>query len=98
MELAGTRTVAGLIADLPCVPSFDSIVYIDVLEHIKDDSAEIAAATARLRSNGTLVVLSPAHAWLFSAFDAAVGHYRRYAPGDCARSPARSSNLSVCDS
>src|SRR5882757_8984040 len=40
-ELAATRIVAGQITDLPCAPSFDSIVYIDVLEHIKDDSAEI---------------------------------------------------------
>ena len=79
-EFAGTSAIAGLITDLPCVPSFDSIVYIDVLEHIKDDAAEVAAATARLRPNGTLVVLSPAHAWLFSAFDAAIGHYRRYSP------------------
>ena len=77
---AGTSAVAGLITDLPSTPSFDSIVYIDVLEHIKDDLAEIAAATARLRPNGTLVVLSPAHSWLFSAFDAAIGHYRRYSP------------------
>jgi hypothetical protein len=81
-ELAATRVVAGLITDLPCGPIFDSIVYIDVLEHIEDDSAEIAAATARLRPNGTLIVLSPAHAWLFSAFDTAIGHHRRYAPGD----------------
>jgi len=81
-QLAGTRTVAGLIADLPCIASFDSIIYIDVLEHIKDDTAEIAAATARLHPNGTLVVLSPAHAWLFSAFDTAIGHYRRYSPRD----------------
>jgi SAM-dependent methyltransferase len=75
---AGTHTVVGVIGDLPNVPSFESIVYIDVLEHIKDDYAEIAAAAARLRPNGTLIVLGPAHDWLFSAFDAAVGHYRRY--------------------
>jgi SAM-dependent methyltransferase len=80
-EFAGTSTIVGVITDLPCTPSFDSIVYIDVLEHIKDDAAEIAAATARLRLTGTLVVLSPAHFWLFSAFDEAVGHYRRYSPG-----------------
>jgi SAM-dependent methyltransferase len=75
---AGTRTVNGLISDLPNIPAFDSIIYIDVLEHIEDDFAEVAAATARLRSNGTLIVLSPAHSWLTSEFDAAVGHYRRY--------------------
>ena len=75
---AGTHTIVGVIGDLPDVPSFDSIVYIDVLEHIKDDCAEIAAATARLRPNGTIIILGPAHDWLFSDFDAAVGHYRRY--------------------
>ena len=81
-KLAGTRTVAGLISDLPRAPSFDSIVYIDVLEHIEDDFSEIAEASARLRPNGTLIVLSPAHQWLFNAFDAAIGHYRRYASKD----------------
>lgn len=81
MPSAGTRTVAGVITDLPQEPSFDSIVYIDVLEHIADDAAEVAAATARLRPNGTLIVLGPAHSWLFSPFDAAIGHHRRYSPG-----------------
>lgn len=80
MERAGTRTIVGSLTDLPCAPSFDSIIYVDVLEHIKDDSAEIAAATARLFPNGTLIVLAPAHGWLFSAFDRAIGHYRRYSP------------------
>jgi 2-polyprenyl-3-methyl-5-hydroxy-6-metoxy-1,4-benzoquinol methylase len=77
-ELGATRVIAGTIADLPREPSFDSIVYIDVLEHIEDDAAEIAAGAARLRPGGTLIVLSPAHAWLYSPFDAAIGHYRRY--------------------
>jgi SAM-dependent methyltransferase len=76
--IAATGIVIGRITDLPRVQCFDSIVYIDVLEHIKEDSAEIEAATARLAPNGTLVVLAPAHAWLFSPFDSAIGHYRRY--------------------
>lgn len=79
---AGTHTVSGVISDLPRTPSFDSIIYIDVLEHIEDDSSEIAEASLRLRPKGTLIVLSPAHPWLFSAFDAAIGHYRRYASKD----------------
>jgi hypothetical protein len=53
-------------------------MYIDVLEHIEDDAGEIAAAAARLRLGGHLIVLSPAHPWLFSPFDAAIGHWRRY--------------------
>lgn len=57
---------------------FDSILYIDVLEHIEADGDEMAAAADLLRPQGHLIVLSPAHQFLFSEFDAAIGHYRRY--------------------
>ena len=57
---------------------FDTIVYIDVLEHIEHDREELNAAAILLRAGGRLIVLSPAHQWLFSAFDAAIGHHRRY--------------------
>ena len=72
------RVVVGTVADLPGTPAFDAIIYIDVLEHIGDDRAELARAAARLRPHGALVVLSPAHQFLFSAFDARIGHLRRY--------------------
>jgi SAM-dependent methyltransferase len=58
--------------------SFDTIVYIDVLEHIEDDRGELDRAAQLLRPGGHLVVLAPAHNALFSAFDAAIGHFRRY--------------------
>jgi SAM-dependent methyltransferase len=70
------RKTTGTIADLP--GSFDTIVYIDVLEHIEDDAAEMARAAARLSPGGHLIVLAPAHAFLYAPFDAAVGHFRRY--------------------
>jgi 2-polyprenyl-3-methyl-5-hydroxy-6-metoxy-1,4-benzoquinol methylase len=57
---------------------FDTIVYIDVLEHIKRDGEELNRAALYLRPRGHLIVLSPAHQCLFSPFDAAIGHYRRY--------------------
>jgi 2-polyprenyl-3-methyl-5-hydroxy-6-metoxy-1,4-benzoquinol methylase len=40
---------------------FDTIVYIDVLEHKEDDREELERATLHLRSKGHLIVLSPAH-------------------------------------
>ncbi len=67
-------TLASLDASL----RFDTILYIDVLEHIPDDRAEVLIASQRLNPGGRLVVLAPAHAWLFSPFDRAIGHYRRY--------------------
>jgi hypothetical protein len=57
---------------------FDTIVYIDVLEHIEDDREELERATSHLRSKGHLIVLSPAHQCLFTPFDTAIGHFRRY--------------------
>ena len=57
---------------------FDAILYIDVIEHIENDKAEIATAIELLNSGGHLIVLSPAHNFLRSRFDKAIGHYRRY--------------------
>jgi SAM-dependent methyltransferase len=57
---------------------FDTIIYIDVLEHIEHDREELQRATTHLRSGGHLIILSPAHQCLFSRFDAAIGHFRRY--------------------
>ena len=57
---------------------FDSIIYIDVLEHIEHDREELRRAASHLRPGGYIIVLSPAHQRLFTPFDAAVGHFRRY--------------------
>ena len=59
---------------------FDTILYLDVLEHVRDDRDELARAAALLNPGGSLVVLAPAHDSLFTPFDRAVGHFRRY---DC---------------
>ena len=57
---------------------FDLVLMLDVLEHIEDDAAEMARAAEWLRPGGHVVALSPAHQWLFTPFDRAIGHYRRY--------------------
>ena len=57
---------------------FNTIIYLNVLEHIKEDTEEINCALEKINSNGYLVLLVPAHNKLYSKFDEAVGHYRRY--------------------
>ncbi len=57
---------------------FDTIIYVDVLEHIEKDQEEFIEASKHLESQGHLIVLSPAFSFLFSPFDRAIGHYRRY--------------------
>ena len=75
---AHCRVVTGTLADLYDADEFDAILYIDVLEHIEDDRIELARAAARLARGGHLVVLAPAHRFLFTAFDREIGHFRRY--------------------
>jgi SAM-dependent methyltransferase len=72
------EVLTGTLADLAAVPAFDAILYLDVLEHIEDDRREVARAASLLRPGGVLVVLAPAWPWLFSEFDHAIGHHRRY--------------------
>lgn len=57
---------------------FDTIIYIDVIEHIAEDKKELTTAASLLKKGGSLIVLSPAHNSLMSKFDKAIGHYRRY--------------------
>lgn len=57
---------------------YDTIVYINVMEHIKDDVAEMKMAFDALNSGGKLLVFVPANPFLYSENDRKVGHYRRY--------------------
>ena len=68
----------GTVSELQENDLFDTILYIDVLEHIEDDAGELRRAAARLLPQGRIIVLAPAWPFLYSAFDAAVGHHRRY--------------------
>lgn len=75
-ECCAVRT--GTLGDLNPTELYDTIIYVDVLEHIQDDQAEVKIATQHLKNGGNLIVLAPAHQQLFTPFDQAIGHYRRY--------------------
>ena len=57
---------------------YDLILYLHVLEHIKNDKLEIKYATKILKKNGKIIILTPAHMHIYSNLDRLVGHYRRY--------------------
>lgn len=75
---ASCELVHGTLMTLPVDERFDSIIYIDVLEHIEDDREEFSRAYGRLRPGGHLLFLCPAHNFLYSPFDKEIGHFRRY--------------------
>jgi SAM-dependent methyltransferase len=79
-RLAGTRVevVEETAEQLPPGEPFDSVICFNVLEHVPEDGAALAAFRERLRPGGRLLLLVPAHERLYGAYDRAVGHERRY--------------------
>lgn len=57
---------------------FDTVIMINVLEHIKDDQDTIRAAYRALSPGGACIVFVPALSWLYGPLDRSVGHFRRY--------------------
>lgn len=68
----------GTLKDISPEKLFNAIIYIDVIEHIEDDKAELELASSYLADNGVLMIIVPAHPCLYSPFDKAIGHLRRY--------------------
>ena len=56
----------------------DSILYVNVLEHVENDEAELADAHSLLNSGGRVFIFVPANPWLMSDIDRLMGHHRRY--------------------
>jgi len=56
----------------------DTIICLNVLEHIEDDSATIENFYRILKPGGKLLLVVPSPDWAFGVIDRAVGHFRRY--------------------
>lgn len=61
---------------------YDAIVLFDVIEHIDDDRGFLESALFHLKPGGSLIINVPALMSLFSGYDKAAGHVRRYAAED----------------
>lgn len=57
---------------------YDSVVLVNVLEHVDDDAGFLAQLAQHLRPGGRIVIFVPAFETLYSDFDRAIGHHRRY--------------------
>jgi len=72
--------------DLTCPADFDAlgsavcdtVVCLNVLEHIADDLAALRRMRTLLEPGGRLILLVPQHRWLYGSYDRHVGHCRRY--------------------
>jgi SAM-dependent methyltransferase len=57
---------------------FDSVVMVNVLEHIEDDAGALAKVRRLITPSGTIVLYVPALNGLYGRWDRKAGHYRRY--------------------
>jgi glycosyltransferase involved in cell wall biosynthesis/phospholipid N-methyltransferase len=62
----------------PLRGQMDSVVCLNVLEHVEDDLAGLRNIHSALRPGGRAIVLVPHGQEIFGTLDAALGHYRRY--------------------
>ncbi len=62
----------------------DSIIYVNVLEHIADDQTELTTINRTLEKGGRVFIFVPALSWLFGPFDKRIGHHRRYTRSELA--------------
>lgn len=74
-----TRTLA-----LGVAPELDrpveSVVAINVLEHIDDDAGALRSLATAVEPGGSIVLWVPGYQQLYGEFDRKVGHVRRYTP------------------
>lgn len=64
---------------------FDTVICINVLEHVMDDKAAIEAMADVIEPGGAVAILVPAHPALYGKYDQMEGHFRRYSRSGLSR-------------
>src|SRR5512137_973024 len=86
------------VTDLASYPQlaggFDSVVCLNVIEHIDDDVGALRNIRAALAGNGRAIVLVPNGPWNFGSLDEVLGHKRRYTEAGL-RAAAEAAGLTV---
>ncbi|MGH8162626.1 MAG: class I SAM-dependent methyltransferase [Gammaproteobacteria bacterium] len=83
LRARGADAAVGSITALPFASgSFDCVCAFDIVEHVEDDEAAFAELARVSEAGATLLLSVPLFASAWTAFDAFVGHCRRYEPED----------------
>ncbi len=71
-------TVENISCEFVTSLNIDTVIMVNLLEHIYDDSALLDKLYHALPYNSKVLTFSPAFPLLYSKYDKLVGHYRRY--------------------
>lgn len=58
--------------------NFDTVVCLNVVEHLADDVRALQSFYTALVDGGRAIILVPCGPWLFGSLDQVLGHHRRY--------------------
>jgi len=72
------KLVHGQLEDVASSVSVDSVIAINVLEHVVDDSALLRTINRVLLPGGMILLFVPALPWLYGTLDESFQHIRRY--------------------
>lgn len=73
--------------------AYDCIVCMNVMEHVKEDNLFFKKLTSLLKPGGSLFLLVPSHQSLYSNFDLAAGHFKRYSKQDLKKLPTEGTRI-----
>jgi glycosyltransferase involved in cell wall biosynthesis len=77
-------TDAADAATFPAEQSFDTVVCLNVVEHVEDDIGALRNIRNALADRGRAIILVPCGPWLYGSLDEVLGHFRRYTPEELA--------------
>jgi len=78
-QFPGHELIQGTVADLPADTRCDAVLSVNVLEHIREDLAELRRYAELLRERrGVLCLFVPARPEIYAPIDRDFGHFRRY--------------------
>lgn len=68
----------GGVGEIEETAAFDTVIALDVIEHIEDDRRALEVMRRALKATGRLILSVPALSRLYGPKDEQIGHYRRY--------------------
>ncbi|HXR20635.1 MAG TPA: methyltransferase domain-containing protein [Steroidobacteraceae bacterium] len=81
LQARGARVALSEVTALPFgAAAFDLVCALDIIEHVEDEDGALSELSRVARPGATLLLSTPLHPSMWTAFDDFVGHKRRYEP------------------